>query len=266
MLNEGDPLVRFKLDILRRAMPARDAVVFGDMYMVEGGFTKKCLDYGCERALLIDTLETPNWLDQRRAHPTLDFYKGDFSDALFMNSISETYEIGVAFEVLLHQPPLLHTLHLMLRCVETTFLVVQPILKEAEVPNTLVYLPGNPDTGLHPLGEETREYQLFDVAQVNHSHWIWAMTASFTRAALAGEGFEITYEEAFREMPNSRWLVWGCVAERRRAPESSHWSAHSKTRDLYMPSGWPEGGEEDGSRSSASVFGRVRDAARRRRR
>ena len=40
--NESDSLVRFKLDVLQ-SMPAESAVVFGDMYIVEGGYTANAL-------------------------------------------------------------------------------------------------------------------------------------------------------------------------------------------------------------------------------
>ncbi len=234
VLDENDSFVQFKLDILKRAMPARDAVVFGDMYIVEGGYTKKCLDYGCERALLIDTLETPNWLDTRKAHPTLNFYKGDFSDTLFMQSIAERYEIGIVFDILLHQAPLLNTIHLMLEKVEGRFVIAQPMLREQGFANTLVYLPGNPDvTELYPLVSQSDDYRVFDVHQVNQSHWLWGMTRSFLLNVLKGEGFELTYEQEFRDLPNPNWYWWGAVVER-KARNPTHWSNRATTRDLYL--------------------------------
>src|SRR4029453_1648211 len=96
------------------AMPAADAIVFGDMYIVEGGYARKCIDFGCERVLLVDTLEAAGWLEARARYPTLDFRKGDFANPLFMRSLSETYEIGVVFDILLHQAPLVSTINLML--------------------------------------------------------------------------------------------------------------------------------------------------------
>ena len=232
MFNESDPLVQFKLDILRRAMPARDAIVFGDIYGVDGAYTAKCIEYGCSRALLIDTHETAPWHRLRLEHPAIDFYKGDFADAFFMASVRETYEIGVAYDVLLHQAPLVHTIHLMLGKVRERFLVVQPMLEEQPVPNTVVYLPGNPNTDLHPFSDRPEEYRVFDVNQVYQSHWIWGMTPTFLRSALAGEGFEIVHEATAEPfLPNPRWAWWGCVAERRTTPVR-HWSAHSRTANL----------------------------------
>jgi hypothetical protein len=58
MFNEQGPYVQFKLDTLKRATPAQSAIVFGDVYMVDGGYSRKCLDYGCKEVLLIDSLKT----------------------------------------------------------------------------------------------------------------------------------------------------------------------------------------------------------------
>lgn len=238
MFDRSDPLVQFKLGLLRSAMPMRDAIVFGDMYVVEGAYTNECLELGCERALLVDTLETTGWLELRRRTPELDFYKGDFSDALFMASIVGTYELGVAYDVLLHQAPLLHTLHLMLARVERRFVLVQPTLAEGAIPNAVVYLPGNTDESLHPI-PGSPDVHVFDVEQVNHSRWIWGMSASFVRSALAGEGFAVVHEEHGPPLPNERWSYWGCVAERRRVGLPGHWSWHSRTPGLH--DGWAQG-------------------------
>jgi hypothetical protein len=237
VFDESDTLVQFKLDVLRRALPAHDAIVFGDIYGVDGAYTAKCIEYGCTRALLIDSHETAAFLRLRLEHPAIDFYKGDFADAAFMASVRETYEIGVAYDVLLHQASLLHALHLMLEKVEGRFLLVQPMLEEQETPSSVVYLPGNASTDLHPFSDRPDEYRVFDAAQVNQSHWIWGMTPSFLKAALAGEGFETVYEASTGPLtPNPRWSWWGCIAERRSTPET-HWSAHSRTKDLRDRSG-----------------------------
>ncbi|HEY2590815.1 MAG TPA: hypothetical protein VGI35_04420, partial [Steroidobacteraceae bacterium] len=173
-LQEADPIIAFKVDMLRAAMPAVSAVVFGDMFTVEGGFTEKCLELGCSRALLVDSLETPGWQRSRIADPRLDFYKGDFSDPLFMQSIRESFSIGVVFDILLHQPPVISTLHLMLEKTLDAIVIVQPMLKERAIANSLIYLPGlPPESGLYPLAQESQIFRVFDIAQVNQSHWIW---------------------------------------------------------------------------------------------
>src|SRR3990170_6907124 len=95
-----------QLVILEKAMPAESAVVFGDIYKVHGLYTKTCLDLGCKRVLLIDSLETPEWQKLRLEHRKIDFYKGDFSNPFFMRSIAQTFDVGLAYDVLLHQAPL----------------------------------------------------------------------------------------------------------------------------------------------------------------
>lgn len=235
-LQEDDPIVRFKIEMLRAAMPASSAAVFGDIFKVEGGFTEKCLELGCERVLLVDSLETPQWLRSRLSNPSLDFYKGDFSNALFMESIRESFSISVSFDILLHQPPLLSTLHLILSKTADATVIVQPVIKERQTANSLIYLPGlPPDSGLYPLAQESELFRVFDVAEVNQSHWIWAMTPSFIRSVLAGEGFEIVHDAEGGDLENPEWMWWGCVARRTRVPDG-HWSRTRPTPGLYEPS------------------------------
>lgn len=233
-INESDPVVRFKVDLLRAAMPASTAIVFGDIYIVEGGYTLKCLELGCGRAVLVDSLETPGWLEARLQDPRLDFYKGDFSDALFMRSIRESFSISVAFDILLHQPPLLSTLHLILDRTLDSIVIAQPVLKERSVVNSLVYLPGQPDAALYPLVERSDEFLAFDITQVNQSHWIWGMTPSFIRSVLSGEGFDVVHESGAGDLENPEWMWWGCVARRVRQPDS-HWSTIRPTPGLFTP-------------------------------
>jgi hypothetical protein len=240
-LNEQDPAVRLKLELLRQAMPAEDAIVFGDMWGVEGAYCVRCLDYGCRRATLIDVAESANWLETRRTHPSLNHYKGDFSDPLFMASIRETYEVGVAYDVLLHQASLLHALHLMLEKVTGRFCFVQPMLQEQAHPNTLIFLPGNSARAdLDPLAGEHEEWLMFDPELVNPASWLWAMTPSFVVSALRAEGFDILEEERLESgFPNPRWMWWGCVARRTREVHAEHWSRHAKARELWHTSTGP---------------------------
>jgi hypothetical protein len=233
MFDESDPYVQFKLSFLKHAMPAKSAVVFGDIYVVDGGYTKKCLDYGCNDVLLIDTLETAAFQLTRIAHPKIEFYKGDFSNPGFMRSFDQRYEVGVAYEVLLHQAPLLHTLHLMLEKVSGKFCIVQPMLKEQAIPNALIYLPGNTLPGLYPLPRPSAEFTLFDVNAVNHSRWLWGMTVSFMKSVLLGEGFEITFENEVTESGfTEHWRLWGCVAER-KSDNPLHWSHAQPSAGLH---------------------------------
>jgi hypothetical protein len=227
--------VRFKLDLLEAAMPAESALVFGDMYIVEGAYTEACITQGCSRAVLIDTLETQGWLDARARHPQLDFYKGDFSDPIFMASVREHFSIRIVFDILLHQAPLVATVHLMLEKVDA-LVIAQPVLTERETANSLVYLPGQPaDCGLYPLADRSEEYQAFDLGEVNHSHWLWGITPSFFRSLLAGEGFEVAHEVVGAELENPQWNWWGCIARRGRA-NPRHWSHVRPTPGLFEAS------------------------------
>lgn len=226
MFVEANPLVQFKLDILKRSMPAASAIVFGDIYMVDGGYCRKCLDFGCEDVLLIDTIETVQWQKNRIENPKLDFYKGDFSNAQFMRSFDRRYDVGVVYDILLHQAPLLNTLHLMLEKVGKRFCIVQPMLREQSQPNTLVYLPGNSNRNSHPVASQNAEFQVFDVYAVNHSQWLWGLTVTFLRSVLEGEGFTIKYEAEFPDHQlTDQWILWGCVAERTLDANPQHWSS-----------------------------------------
>jgi hypothetical protein len=235
VIDEADPIVQFKLDVLRAAMPAESAIVFGDMYKLEGFYTAKCLEYGCDRVVLIDSIETPGWQQTRAADRRIDFLKSDFSNPFFMHSIRERYSISVVFDILLHQAPLLSTLHMMLEKTQDAIAIVQPVLKERDVANTLVYLPGQPaNAALYPLAEPSDEYKVFDVHEVNASYWLWGMTPSLIRSVLAGEGFEVVHEASAGELENPQWNWWGCVA-RRSSENPLHWSRQRPVPGLFEP-------------------------------
>ncbi|MBA3866895.1 MAG: hypothetical protein H0X42_11225 [Solirubrobacterales bacterium] len=239
MLDRDEPLVSFKLETLGRALQGTDsAVLFGDIWRVDGGYTVECARR-CERVLLIDSLETPAWQRERIAAPAIDFRKGDFSDPFFMASVRESFDLGVVFDILLHQPGMLATLALMLDLVEKRLCVVQPMLVEPSEPGTLVYLPGNTEVGaLYPLEAEASDHKLFDVDQVNHSHWIWGMTPSFLTAALAAEGFAPVFEEVLGPLPNPRWQWWGAIYDRRGPRSAAHWTNQRAQPGLFAAADW----------------------------
>lgn len=234
MLDRDEPVVNFKLDLLTRALQGcPSTVLFGDMWRVDGDYTLECAKH-CDRVLLIDSLETAAWQQKRIAEPRVDFRKGDFSDPLFMESLRERFDLGVVFDILLHQPAMLGTLTLMLRLVERRLCIVQPMLEEQVHPGTLVYLPGNTlVTELYPLDAEASDHKLFDIDQVNHSHWIWAMTPSFLTTAIAAEGFNLVFEETLGPLPNPRWHWWGGMYERTRPQPPGHWSNQKTTPGLF---------------------------------
>lgn len=239
-LSTDHPAVKLKLGLLEAATPLPRAVVYGDMWGVEGAYTLRCLELGCGSVTLIDSFETADWQRTRIDHPELDFLKGDFADPLFMGSIRPRFDLGVAYDVLLHQASLLGALHLMCERVEQRFVVAQPMLREGPDPQELVYLPGlDADPGLHPAESESDWMRAVGPAtEVNTLHWLWGMTPSFLRAALRGEGFEVRAErevEGEGGLPNPRWTWWGCIAERVEWP-TAHWSEHYRHPGLRSPS------------------------------
>lgn len=237
-LDRTDPVVQFKLEVLGRGLTGVDsAILFGDIWRIDGGYTLECAER-CERVLLIDSLETPAWQGARIAKPSIDFRKGDFSDPIFMASIQAHFGLGVAFDILLHQPPLLGTLAGLVELVDGKFCVVQPMLEEQANPGGLVYLPGNTAVEeLYPLDAEAADHKVFDVEQVNHSHWIWGMTPSFLTAAMAAEGFDLVFDETLGPLGNPHWNWWGGVYERRRPRAAGHWANRAVVPGLYTE-GW----------------------------
>jgi hypothetical protein len=231
VMKADNPVVDFKVKMLEKALPAESAIIFGDMWKVDGFYTRKTLELGCKRAVLIDSQETEKWLHTRIHNPAIDFFKGDFSNTLFMKSIRQTFDIGVVFDILLHQVPLLNTLHLMLEKIAKRICIVQPMLREQTFPNSLVYLPGNIDQ-LYPLAATHGEVRMFDVSQVNQSHWIWGMTPSFLKSALVGEGFDLFHEEELFPLPNEHWF-WGGYIFGRKQKNPSHWSNAEVTPGLH---------------------------------
>jgi hypothetical protein len=109
------------------------------------------------------------------------------------------------------------------------------MLVEQDAPGSLVYLPGNSDASrLYPLAAPSDEVREFDPLQVNHAHWIWAMTPSFLIAAMKGEGFELMVEEAREPLPNPSWRWWGAVFERVSPTPPGHWGGHYTSPGLWL--------------------------------
>jgi hypothetical protein len=148
-----------------------------------------------------------------------------------MKSIQDKFDIGVVFDILLHQAPLLNTLHLILEKIERRICIVQPMLREQKYPNSIVYLPGNTDE-LYPLGAKHGDFKMFDVSQVNQSHWIWGMTSTFLHAVLSGEGFDIIHQAELSSLPNENWYWGGYIYEKKRQ-NPKHWSNSRVTPGIF---------------------------------
>ena len=234
----NDPLVELKLSLLDAATPAQDAIVFGDVWGVHGAYSQRLADLGCDPVWVIDVADTEEFERRRAATPSLLFEQGDFSNPFYMSELEPVPELGVAFDVLLHQGPLITTVHLILDHCQRAICIAQPMMKEQNLPNALVYLPGSPNAEeLVPsyahIEEDGRDVvRAGNPEHVNPAYWLWGMTRSFLVNLLVGEGFEITTEERGPDLDHPNWYLWGCVAERRRA-NPLHWSdAHPyPTRD-----------------------------------
>ena len=79
-------------------------------------------------------------------------------------------------------------------------------------------------------------FNVFDVRQVNHTHWQWGMTPSFLRSVLAGEGFAVIEEFPGPDLPNPEWMMWGLTA-RRTFENEYHWSHVRPFPGLRRPTG-----------------------------
>ena len=208
-------LQAYKVDLLKRACPADSVLDFGGMWGVQGKYAMLCKELGCKHVTIIDTLEVPEWNSVQGSTDGLTFLKGDFADPFFMANLSETCDLSIAYSIMLHQKNLLDVLGSILERTRETFCFCQPMLRESETSQSLIFLPGHPDEqSLHPYpGQDTAS--IFQSQHLTHNFWIWGMTPSFMRAALECYGFIISYEEEFEDLPNPRWFWWCCIATRR---------------------------------------------------
>ena len=191
--------------MLDRYLPATGAVVFGDIWGVDGGYSVECAERGRDRVLLIDSLRLRPG-GRGSDIPRRFLVKATFKPAV-MRIFQERLTVGVAFDILLHQPAMLGTLTLLLAKVEEKFCVVQPMLEEQQASGSLVYLPGNPAVeDLYPMQTQapTSEVRVFDAQEVDDSHWIWGMTPSFLSSAMSGEGFSLTRQRRFWDRSPTR--------------------------------------------------------------
>ena len=214
----SNPVVEFKVGILEKAMPAESAVVFGDMWKVDGFYTKKTLELGCKRAVLFDSLETEKWLKTRLQFQQIEFFKGDFSNTLFMKSIQEKFDIGVAFDILLHQALLLNTLHLMLEKIEKRFASFNPCSGNNNIPIALFTYQEIP-TNYIPW-ERSMASTRCSNSQVNQSHWIWGMTSTFLHAVLLEKVLNLFIRKSCRRSPTS--IGFGVAISTRRNETIHH--------------------------------------------
>lgn len=194
------------------------------MWKVDGLYSKKCLEeLRIPRVTMVDTHESENWNSNPSLRAGIDFRKGDFSDERFMATISNSYDIALAYDVLLHQIDLRHTLALMVSKATKWVLISQPILPDELMPyrNCLILLPGSRAYKLIPFRgdatEQTDYWKGFSDATITCTgHWLWGMTPSSVESLMAGLGWVAIHKEFWRGwLPRfSKWKLCGMIFRR----------------------------------------------------
>lgn len=220
-----DRTVKRKLGLIERCLPAGSAIDYGGMWEVDGYYSKQCRDrFGVKRVTMVDREESENWKRNSSLRAGIDFRKGDFADMKFMASISSRYDLGIAFDVLLHQVDLRHTLSLMLSKVRKSFVVENPLIPDRRMTyrNSSVLLSGVMDTRLIPFREEWTERinywsNFSDPSNVGWNHWLWGLSPSFLQSLMAGLGWDLVHREFWRGwLPKGTpWRLGGFVFRRR---------------------------------------------------
>jgi len=219
-----DATVRRKLGLVERCLPVRSVIDFGGMWEVDGYYSKQFLTrFGIRKVTMVDAEESENWRADPALREGLDFRKGDFSDERFMESIAPSYDLATAYDVLLHQIDLRHTLSLMLSKTKRFFLISNPVIPDAIMPyrNSLILLSGSLSPKLIPFHEQwTKQMDYWrnfaDSSNVERNHWLWGMSPSFIESLMAGLGWQVVHKEIWRDsfLQNQRWRMGGYVFTR----------------------------------------------------
>jgi len=219
-----DDTVHRKLGLIERCLPFKNVIDFGGMWEVDGYYSKQCLDrFGASQATMVDAEESENWRRDPSLRKGVDFRRGDFADERFMASLSFRYDLGIAFDVLLHQIDLRHTLSLMLSKVRRSFVITNPVIpdKLMSYRNGLILLSGSKENRLIPFHEEWTEEAHYwsnfrDPSMVHWNHWLWGMSPSFIQSLMAGLGWELVHREIWRSwLPKNTQWKWGGFVFRR---------------------------------------------------
>ncbi len=219
-----DATIRRKLGLIERCLPANSAIDFGGMWEVDGYYSKQCLvKFGIGNVTIVDADESENWRADPALREGLDFRKGDFSNETFMKSIAQSYDLAIAYDVLLHQIDLRHTLSLMLSKTKRFFLISNPVIPDAAMPyrNSLILLSGSRSPKLIPFREQwTKEMDYWrnfrNPSIVERNHWLWGMSPSFIESLMAGFGWQLAHKEVWKDpfLQNQRWRMGGFVFTR----------------------------------------------------
>lgn len=218
--------IHHKTSLIEKCLPAKSVIDFGGMWEVNGLYSRICLDrFKIPKVTMIDDFLSENWKNDLKLRRGIDFRKGDFSDEKFMATIKDKYDIGLAYDVILHQIDLRHTISMMLDKVSKFFLVSLPLLPEKMVSfrNSLILLSGSQEKKLIPFDENwTRKMHYWknfsDARIVCYNHWLWGMTPSLLESLLLGLGWRRTYRRFLKDWlpPESKWIVGDFIFQRVR--------------------------------------------------
>jgi hypothetical protein len=215
-----DETTRRKMGLIERCLPVESCIDFGGMWEVDGLYSRKCVELGIPRVTMVDTHESENWNRNQSLRTGIDFRKGNFSEEAFMATIGDSYDLALAYDVLLHQIDLRRTLALMLSKTKKFFLFSQPILPDQLMPflNCMVLLSGSRARNLVPFhGHETGRLNYWknfsDPTIIDTGHWLWGMTPSSVESLMAGFGWKPIHREFWRGwLPRlSRWKLCGMI-------------------------------------------------------
>jgi hypothetical protein len=209
----GEP---FKRSLIDRVLPTRSLLDAGGMWGVHGAYALHAATHGAERVVLLDTLRTAEFDAWRVELPgKVDFVEGDLNDPGTWLLVPEV-ETALCFEVLMHQPVPLLTLH-GLTCVTTRRIVLSvSVIPEARfaTPNCAVFLPGMPrehqDT-FHPEPGNPvfKVYSTDPAAARSHSEWHWGLTATLITSWMKYLGWSVT--EEWRRPVLGNWEWWQAI-------------------------------------------------------
>jgi hypothetical protein len=215
-----DVTSRRKLGLVRRCLPVGSAIDFGGMWEVDGYYSKQCLEFGIKKVTMVDSFESKNWKGDPSLRDGIDFRKGDFSDEKFMRTITRSYDLAMAYDIILHQVNFRHTLSLLLSKTRRFFLVANPVLLDSAMPyrNALVLLSGSGSANLIPFNQKwTKDIDYWrnfdDASNVKRNHWIWGMTPSSIESLMAGLGWRLVHREVWEDpfLQNPKWRMGGFV-------------------------------------------------------
>ena len=110
-----DETVRRKTSLIEHCLPVSSVIDFGGMWEVNGYYSKLCKEkFGVKQVTMIDSFESRAWKRNPKLREGIEFRRGEFSSDDFMIKIRKHYDLALAYDVLLQQIDLRHTLGLML--------------------------------------------------------------------------------------------------------------------------------------------------------